>query len=377
MKKILQGGLLVALLVVVGMIFYKKVYIPKHTYETVTPIKGDLKVKVYGIGNVSAKTIYKINSEVSGRILALNSDVGKWVKKGDLLAVIDSVDLPQKLEIEKLNLQKATLNIKKLKKDLEVLEVQKWLLNKTYQRNLKLKKVKGISQDKLDSSKAVLNEVIKQIESNKIALKISQKDVEISTKNIESIKLQLDKFKIYAPTNGLVILKTASLNQNIMPNEEIFEIVHPKDVWVKSYIDERVSKNLKVGNKAVITLNSNPNIHYKGVVARITPTTDLVTEEREVDIKFDKLPIPFYINAQVNVAIETKEYKNIYKIPLKVIVYKNLKAGVWVKNGDKAEFKVIKIVDKNDKFAIINSSNLKIIIPNPKKAPLKNGSEVL
>ena len=377
MKNILKWGSVLFLLIIIGFGLYKKVYIPKHTYEIVTPIKGDLKVQVYGIGNLSAKTIYKINSEVSGRILNLNSDIGKWVKNTQLLAVIDSVDLPKKLEIEKLNLEKAKLNIQKLNKDLEVLEVKKWLLNKTFQRNKKLIKIKGISQDKYDTSKANLEEVVKEIESNRVALQIAQKEIEISAQNVESIKLQLSKFKIYSPTDGLIISRSVAIAQNVIPNEEIFEIVNPKDVWLKSYIDERVSKTLKVGDEANITLNSNPNIHYKGIVARITPVTDLVTEEREVDIVFDKLPTPFYINSQANVAITTKKYKNIYKIPVNTVVYKNKKAGVWVKNGNKAKFEPIKIIDRNDKFVIINKQNLKIIIPNIKKASLKNGSKVL
>ncbi len=377
MKKILKWGSVLFLLIIISFGFYKKVYIPKHTYETVTPIKGNLNVQVYGIGNISAKTIYTINSEVSGRILSLNSDIGKWVKKGQLLAVIDSVDLPKKLEIEKLNLEKAKLNVQKLNKDLEILEIKKWLLNKTFERNKKLLKSKGVSQDKYDTSKASLEEIIKEIESNKVALQIAQKEIEISTQNIESIKLELSKFKIYSPTDGLIISKSVSLDQNVMPNEEIFEIVNPKDVWLKSYIDERVSKNLKIGQSADITLNSNPFVHYKGVIARITPVTDLVTEEREVDIAFDKLPKPFYMNSQANVAIITKKYKNIYKIPANVVVYKNKRAGVWIKNGNIAKFEPIKIIDRNDKFIIINKANLEIIIPNSKKAKLKNGSKVL
>jgi multidrug efflux pump subunit AcrA (membrane-fusion protein) len=138
MKKFLKWGGFFIFVIILGFVFYKKVYIPKHTYKIITPIKGDLKVKVYGIGNISAKTIYKVNSEVSGRILKLNSDIGKLVKKGELLAVIDSVDLPKKLEIEKLK-----LNLEKLNKDLEILKVKKWLANKTFQRNKKLLKSKG------------------------------------------------------------------------------------------------------------------------------------------------------------------------------------------------------------------------------------------
>ena len=57
MQKSVKYLLIALLLMAGGTLFYKKVYIPKTTYETAVSTKGDLSVEVYGIGNVGAKNI--------------------------------------------------------------------------------------------------------------------------------------------------------------------------------------------------------------------------------------------------------------------------------------------------------------------------------
>ena len=96
-------------IVLVGMFFYQKVYLPKSTYQTVKAQKSDMNVSVFGIGEVSAKMIYPITAQTAGKILTLTKDQGDWVKKGELIATIDPVDLPQQLESAKISYHKALL----------------------------------------------------------------------------------------------------------------------------------------------------------------------------------------------------------------------------------------------------------------------------
>ena len=102
------------ILVAVGMgvfVFYNKIYVPKTTYKTISPEVGSLYVEVFGIGNVGAQNIYSINAQTGGKIVSILSDEGKWVKKGDLLVTIDTVDIPQLLEEAKISVKKANFEL--------------------------------------------------------------------------------------------------------------------------------------------------------------------------------------------------------------------------------------------------------------------------
>jgi multidrug efflux pump subunit AcrA (membrane-fusion protein) len=190
--------------------------------------------------------------------------------------------------------------------------------------------------------------------------------------------VKLSRYKIYAPVDGYVILRDATVGQSVVQTQPILKIVKPQEVWVKAYIDERISGAVKVGQKADITLRSQADKTLEGYVARIVPQSDAVTQEREVDVAFEKLPMPFYINEQSEVNIRTGLLKNVVIIPSTLIVYKNKKAGVWVDKEGEAHFVTVKILSvAGDKTALSGLDvNAVVLVPDAHKKPLYEGAKI-
>jgi len=164
MKPLYKYTLILLILAVGGVLFYNKVYIPKTTYERVSPTLGDMSVKVFGIGNLGAKSIYAISAGISATIQDMLSDEGEWVKKGQLLATLDSVDLPIQLNESKIGVKKAYSELKASQKELASLQAQKRLALVTFERYDKLKKQSFASQSEYDRAKADLEVIEAQIE---------------------------------------------------------------------------------------------------------------------------------------------------------------------------------------------------------------------
>jgi RND family efflux transporter MFP subunit len=378
MKKSLKYIVILAVILVAGAIFYNKVYIPKSTYERVTPTQGDLDLTIFGIGNVGAKEIYAVNSLTATKIKAINSDEGKWVKKGDLLVVMDAVDLPQLIEEAKIAVQKAQMEVTASIKDLDALYAQKHLASITYKRYEKLKAQSFASEAEYDKAKADLDAINAQIAATKAHIDSAKHEVIRAQKSVDALTTKLSRYKIYAPVDGYVIAKNADIGESVVPTQPILKIVNAKDVWIRTYIDERISGNIKVGQKAQITLRSQAGKKFNGYVKRIVAQSDPITQEREVDVAFEKLPLPFYINEQAEVLIATKTLKNVTKVPLNVIVHKDGKSGVWVDKESKAHFKNVKILGEDEKMAAVAdlSPNAVLILPAKNKKPLFEGSKV-
>jgi len=252
MKNSIKYLVLVALLLVGGVIFYNKVYIPKSTYAKVNAMKGDINLSVFGIGNVGAKNIYSVMAQTGGKILKINTDEGKWVKKGELLVVMDTVDLPQLLEESKISVQKAKSEVVASQKELGSLVAQKNLALVTYNRYEKLKKQSFASQSEYDKAKADLRSIEAQIGATKAHIDSSKTEVVRAKKAVEALQVKLSRYKIYAPVAGYVIAKDAQIAQSVLPTQPILKIVNAADVWVKAYIDERISGAIKQGQKAGI-----------------------------------------------------------------------------------------------------------------------------
>ncbi len=378
MSKIVKYLIILAVIVVAGLIFYNRVYIPKTTYKTLLPKVGDLSVEVFGVGNVGAKDIYSINAQMGGKILSILSDEGEWVKKGDLLVSIDSVDLPQLLQEAKISIKKANSELEASQKELQSLKAQKNLAYITYKRYSKLKKESFASQAEYDKAKAELETITAQIEATKAHINSAVTEVSRAKKGVEALEVKLSRYKLYAPVDGYVISKSAQIAQSVAPSQTILKIVDPKTIWIRAYVDEKISGGVRVGQKALIQLRSQRDKKFSGVVKRIVAQSDIVTGEREVNVAFDNLPIPFYINEQAEVSITVKKLKDVVKVPSNTIIYQDGKAGVWVVSNQKAEFQNVEIIARSkDEIAISKlDKSKKIIIPQPDKKPLKDGMSI-
>ncbi len=358
--------------------FYFKVYIPKHTFATIHPTTGDLQVSVKGIGNVNALNIYSITAQTGGKIIKLFTDEGKWVKKGELLIIMDGVDLHEQLEIAKATLAKTKYDVKALQGEKQNQIAQKVLLQINYNRYKTLKELDFATKSEYDKAQADLQSIEATITATSARIDSAKAGVSVALRTIKALNEKIERLKVYSPVDGCVIYKGAEVAQNVLPSTPIFKIVDPLTLWVETNIDERISSQIKPLQEATITLRSQPTRHLKGIVKRVDKMSDAVTLERKVNVAFTTIPKPFYINEQALVIINVKKYEDVLKIPLKVVVQNNGKPGIWVMKKGHAHFVAInKLAQNEDEMALANGDkNSLIIVPNKHNKPLSEGMAI-
>lgn len=379
MKRWMKYAIAAVIVAIIAAFFYNKIYVVKSTFKTIEPIRGDLHVSIRGIGNVDAKNIYTITAQSGGKIEDIFADEGEWVKKGDLLLTIDAVDLPMLLDEAKISLNKAKYEAKASKSNLVSLEAQKNLLQATYNRYEKLIEQKFATQAEYDKAKSDLENINAQINASKAQIASAESEEMRLQKSIEATQTKLDRLKIYSPIDGYVITKEAEKTQYVLPSTPIFKIVDPKTLWIKTNIDERVADQVKLMQKASITLRSKPNEKLNGTVSRIVAASNLVTLEREIAVSFESIPTPFYINEQAEVNIDVAEYIDVLKVPLNLVVTYKGEKGVWVAEGENAYFKPLCISAQSDEYAAVSSgidANTQLLIYTSSNKPLSNGMKI-
>ncbi len=378
MKSLIKYVSLLALIALGATLFYVKVYIPKTTYESVTPSMGALHVSVRGIGNVSAKDIYAITAQSGGKILAIHTDAGEWVKKGDLLIEMDGVDLPAQLAIAHANVEKSKYDIKALESDLLNQMAQKKLLQITYDRYLTLQKQKFVSQSEIDKAKADVESIDAAITASKAHIDAAKAALIVASKSIDALNVKIDRLHVKAPSDGYIVEKKAQVAQSVVPSTPILTLIDASTLWVVSKIDERISAKIQEGQHVKIHLRSQPDKVYEGEVARINAMSDAVTLEREVDIAFKELPKPFYINEQAQVEIVVNNLEGVVKIPSNLVVQNGGKLGVWLKKEGRAQFQSIDIIGRGESEVALKTmdEHTQIIVPNSHKKTLYDGMKI-
>ncbi|MFK5880582.1 MAG: efflux RND transporter periplasmic adaptor subunit [Sulfurospirillum sp.] len=377
MKKYIKYTIYIIIIAVAAFGFYKKVYIPKHTFATTKAFKGSIDIKVNGIGNVGAQNIYKIGSLYGGKILDFNIEEGEYIKQGILIANVDSVDLGDRIDEQKALRSKLLNDIKSLKVDRMSAKVNFDYQNELFNKNKKLYKLHAISSldyQKYLTAKDTAKLKIQSIDAHIASLKDQVAQV---IAGINGLEKKLARYIIKAPVSGYVTKKLVVNYQIIMPNQTLLELVNPKDVWVQTYIDTRISGKVKIGDSASVKLRSSDKV-YRGKVVNINPVNNPITYEREIDIAFDNLPIPFYMEEQAVVKIEIKTLRDVVKVPTKVLSIYKEQNGVWILKGDKVSFKPLKIIAYENKTAAVEGlgSDEKLVIPDPKKNSLSDGMKI-
>jgi len=377
MKSFIKYTIVILLLIVVAIGFYKKVYIPKHSFKTVMSVKGDIAIIVNGIGNVGAKDIYKVGSLYGGRLYDFRVEEGDKVQKDQTVARVDSVDLTNKIDEQKALIKKLQADIEGLKIDKKSAEVNYAYQLDLFKKNSKLFKHHSISSLEYEKYKTSKKSAKLKIESiNSHILSLNKQILQVK-ENIKGMQKRLSFYTIFSPVSGYVIKKLAVNHQMIPPNFTLFEVVNPKDVWVQTYIDTRISGKVKIGDKATIKLRSSNKL-YKGEVVDINPMNNPVTYEREIDVKFEHLPIPFYMQEQAQVSIKVNRLKNVIKIPASALDFYKGNNGVWVVANKRVKFKPIKIIARRNKTVAVEGISTKdrLVLPDPKKATLKDGMKI-
>ena len=367
---------LIAVAIGIGgvFLFYTKVYLPKATYEYVVVKRGDLDLTVFGIGKVSAKNIYPISSNSGGKIVKIFKDQGAFVKKGEVVALLDPVDLPEQLEQAKTLLKKAKYESDAIKEELRQLQAKHDLAKKSFRRYENLYKRGYAAQAEYDKALSDLQVLKAQMRASQARIAASLEEQRRARKNIEALQERIARLQIVSPIDGYIVSKDAQEGQTIVPQQPVATAVRPQEVWVRSYIDERISKDVAVGERAWIVLRSQADKKLRGSVARIEAKSDPVTQERIVDVAFHKVPFPFYLNEQAEVTIHTATLHGVVLVPLAVIRH----GGVWVYRNEEAHFVKLKILAKGDRYAAVEGvkAGEKILVPDPRKKPLFEGADI-
>lgn len=228
-----------------------------------TPQATDLTL----YGNVEIRQA-DLGFRVAGRINKLMVREGDKVKKGDLLATLETTSY----EAEQ----------KKSAADIANLEAVKVNADANYSRRQTLYKMGAISQEQLDTYRKEAETAAAQVESAK----------QLAVVSTESVK----DTNLYAPSDGTITTRAKEEGSVVSAGTVIYTLAIDTPLWVRAYVDEPNLGNVAYGTKATITTDStDPKTgakrSFKGHVGYISPTAEFTpktvqTENQRTDLVY-------------------------------------------------------------------------------------------
>jgi HlyD family secretion protein len=289
--------------------------------------ESEMHGMVHGPGTVQSKVPVTVSPKITGILEELYADQGDWVKKGQLLAKLDAVELRAREAAAQAAKNRAQKDLARAQADLGKAQANLGLAQSNYQRDLEVFKPGYISQAAFDTTKAqlkVAESEVNAFQASVTALGAAVKQAESETHAAAALH---GYTRIVAPMDGLITVRKAEVGTTLVPGSPIFQMVDPDQIWMAAWIDQALVAQLRAGQPAKIMLRSGRE--FTGQVARLNQEGDTVTRELEVDVKFDKLPKPLVIGEEGQVEINTG-HQTAAVVPLSAIIAKDGGKGLLV-----------------------------------------------
>ena len=233
------------------------------TYLTESVTRGNVEKTVVASGSVESVNEVDVGAQASGKITKLYVKLGQEIKKGEMIADIDSTT-----QINTLNTKKAALVSYQAKKTAYDVALS------SYNRLSKLYTQKATSLDSLNTAKSTLDNAKAEMEA--IEANIKQAEIEVNT-----AETNVGYTKITAPMDGTVISVPVSEGQTVNANQTTPTIVTIADLSkmkIKPEISEGDITKVKAGQEVNFTILSDSQTVYHSVIDSVDPANTTTSD---------------------------------------------------------------------------------------------------
>lgn len=256
----IAGWLIVlAILGALGYVINTRIVIPRRApmVETVV-VKPTINVTnpplLTATGYLVANKQSKITPKISGKVVRLNFDVGDKVRRGDVLAVLESTSMQAQLDEAGADLNDA---------------------QREYGRQMALWKQGVTSKALLDSAEARL---------------------QAARARVAQIRINMGDMAVRAPFDGTIATKNTEVGEVIssvtlgqvsgtLPAGAICTIVDLNTLEVEADVNESNIGQIHEGQPAEVTVDAFPGQKWNGVLRQIIPTADRAKATVKVKVK--------------------------------------------------------------------------------------------
>jgi len=290
------------------------------TVEIVHPTGSAMTDEIALPGNTQAFVDTPIYSRTSGYLKAWYFDIGAHVRKGQLMAVIETPELDQQLQVAQADLKSSQANLD--------------LAETTAARYQNLLKTNSVSKQETD--------VATSDESAKRAAR------DASQANVRRLT-QLQSFEnIYAPFDGIVTARNTDVGAlieagaNTVP-KELFHLAAIGKIRVFVAVPEAYSASIRNDTEATLTLDEYPGQNFVGQVARNSSQIDQASRTLNVEVDIDNAKGLLLPGAYVFVHFKVPQHSTSLTLPSNTLIFRSQGLQVATVVGDKVHLVPVKI----------------------------------
>jgi len=339
---------------------YCKGDMPESEQKAAKPVivtkakKSSIKVSYIFTGNIQPVKKVNVVPDIAGKVVKIYVEEGDYVKKGQLLAKLDTK--PKELQ---LNQAKAAY---------EVAEASFNDAKRNWERNKELYEKETLSPQ--------------QYEKAKLAFESAKAQLEQAKANYELSEYQLEVSFMKAPFSGYITGKNIDENEPVNPMTPgglgVVTLMDISKVKIRIGLSEVLFPKIKKGLPVIVTVDPYPEETFEGKISTVNPVADprSRTFDCEIEIPNPDNKLRSGMFARVEIIVDKKE--NTIVLPMETIIDSDAGSYVYVVENNTAKKKFIKKgIEEKDRIEIISGINENDLVVSTGQEMLNDGDSVI
>ena len=310
----------IAVAVAAAAFYYRRdVAAEAPMFTTAEVSRGDVVATVEATGTLEAVTTVQVGSQVSGTISALRADFNSKVRKGEIIAELDS-------SLFQTQVDQARATVSRLQAEVDRARVQ------ATDAELKLKRARELMDKQLIPA-TDLETAESTARSAEAAVKGAEAQVVQAQASLNQAQVNLSHTIIRAPIDGVVIARNVDVGQTVASSLQaptLFIIARDlTEMRVNASVDESDIGEIAARQPVTFRVDAYPNETFSGTVSqvRLQPVVqqNVVSYVTVIDVPNPGLKLKPGMTAAVT--IETGRAENVLKVPTSALRFTPAGAG--------------------------------------------------
>ena len=281
---------------------------------------GNNNGNIVASGNIEATNII-VSSQVAGKVIRILKEEGAKINKGDTVIIIDTETYELKLQEALAAKEYAEAQFNLLKKgarsedvnqaeeNLKQAEISFELAGKDKERMENLYQSQSITKKQYDDAIAnyeinlarlnAAKENLQKIKNLSRPEEIKQAEANLTRTiaNVNLLKKNLNDCYVTSPSSGFITKKFIEAGETAGIMSSLFQVADLSSVEIVIYIRETELGEVKLGQKAEITIDTYPDKVYSGEVIYISPEAEFTP--KNIQTKEERTKLVFAIKIKI------------------------------------------------------------------------------
>jgi RND family efflux transporter MFP subunit len=226
------------------------------------------------VGTVQPRTAGTLSSKVMGNVLEVRVNEGDRVQKGEVLAVLDSLQIAARLREAEAGLAEARRAETAAGAAREAALANAVQAESAYDRARNLLAGEAMTEEGFEAAEAKHKEAQAALSQAEAMLGASQYRVKQAQAAVEAVMVNQKDTLILAPYDGKVTRKMAEVGDLASPGTPILSLEATDGYQVELILPETYIQQVRLGQRVKLKVPSISDQAYEGVIETIVPQAD-------------------------------------------------------------------------------------------------------